>query len=315
MKNTLKNTLKRSVGALVLTGVMLYSNGSDAQQLQQNNFYTQNQFSLNPAMAGAQGNIEVVLNYQDQWSGLKGAPETSRIGVNGLVSDAIGVGVNVEQNTSGVIKYNRTDLNFSYRIKLDDAQSLGFGMKMGFTRNSLNYDNVQVGNESDPLLYSSSIVDEILIYTGAGLHYNNKALNVHLVAPIIYNAQGNRTFQTSYMFASYDLFSKEKIWKFQPSAMYRIDARTGNQLDLNLMAQWNKRAWGMVSYRTSGSVLFNLGLVLKNVGIGYSFAVNGQRFYTRSSVSNELMIRFEPKFSLTKKAPRYQNSNRVEAEY
>jgi type IX secretion system PorP/SprF family membrane protein len=282
-----------------------------AQQLQNEIFYNQNLFTMNPAAAGNRGNLEITSTYRDQWSGFKGAPETSKISAHALMTNSVGLGVNLEQNQSGVLKYTRADMNFSYRVGFSDKESLGFGAKLGYSRNTLDNQNMVVKVENDPLLYNSNFLDESMIYYGFGVHYNRDKFNLHLATPFLYNSQEERFFQSMLALTSYDFYLSDNIWKLQPSVLYRYTAHTPHQADFNLTADWNRKMWSMVSYRTNKSVILSLGFIVKNFSFGYGIEINGKKFSSANSLSNEIMIQYEPNITFNKKTARYQNSKHI----
>lgn len=295
---------------IVIVLVVLQLNVS-AQQITQSNFYTQNLFALNPAATGIQGNVAGYLNFKDQWSGLKGAPESFGFGLHSMVNHSMGLGLNIEQNEAGVYKQFITELNYSYRVLLSEDQSLAFGLKAGISQNSLNYQIMEASDKTDPTLYSSSpIINESLIRTGAGLHYNRKNLNVHLSSPLLYGQQEKEFMQTMYGFASYDFYFSENIWKIQPSVLYRYTKSSANQFDVNILGEWDKKVWGMLSYRSNKNALAGFGFFLKGIGLGYVYEINRSQFSSISSGSHEIMIYFESGFSLSKKDPHFKSSKR-----
>lgn len=292
--------------------VLIVANQSMAQQVPQTNFYTQNLFSINPAATGIQGNIAGNLNYRDQWSGLKGAPEIATLGVHGMFTSTMGLGINIEQNITGVIKQVNTELNYSYRLPLAEEQSLAFGLKVGITQNSLNYNIMVAGDDTDPTLYSSSpVINESLVRAGFGMHYNRKNLNVHFATPLLYGQQENKFFQTTYGLISYDIFMSEKIWKIQPSVLYRNTQTSKAQIDANIMAEWDKKVWGLVGYRTNQNIVTGVGFFIKNIGLGYSYEVNRSTLSNASSGSHEIMLYFESNYSVAKKDPHFKSSKKA----
>lgn len=290
---------------------ILFSTQMFSQQQFQNNFYTQNVFSINPAATGIQGNFTGYLNFRDQWSGLKGAPEVLSLGLHSLVSPAMGIGLNVEQNKVGVFKQFISELNYSYRLLLSPDQSLAFGLKAGFSQSSLNYQVMEVEKQGDATLYSSSpIVNETQIRFGTGVHYNRKKLNLHVSSPVLYGQQEKKYFQTVYGLAAYDFFADQNLWRFQPSVLFRHIYGSKGQADINLLAEYDKKFWGQLSYRTNTSFITTFGLYFNGFGLGYSYEINRNELSSIASGSHELLLHFETGFSFSKNKPHYKSSKR-----
>lgn len=282
-----------------------------SQQKSLSNLYTQNLFTINPAATGIQGNFAGYLNVRDQWTGLKGAPAITSLGLHSMVNSNMGLGLNIEQNEVGVFKQFISEFNYSYRSLLSKEQSIAFGLKAGISKSSLNYQIMQVAQEDDITLYSSSTaIDEIQVRVGAGMHYNNKNFNAHISAPVLYGAQEKKFFQTVHGLASYDFYAAENIWKFQPSFLYRHTYASKGQAELNLMAEWDKKLWGLLSYRTNKSFIMGLGMYFGGLGLGYAYEVNGSELSSVASGSHEIMIYFETGFSFAKNKPHYKSSKR-----
>jgi type IX secretion system PorP/SprF family membrane protein len=282
-----------------------------SQQIPNNNFYQKNPFAINPAAAGIQGNISAFLNYRDQWSGLKGAPETISFGLHGLVTESMGLGLNIEQSNIGVFKQFSVGMNYSYRIGIiNNSQSLSFGLMFGFSQNKVNYDEVIIKDESDPALYASSLIDEALVRVGFGIHYNWKDLNVHLATPLLYGAQERKYLQTLFGLVSYDIYLPDDIWMIQPSVLYRYTANNINQFDMNLLAEWDKKIWFLAGYRTNKNIITGIGISIKNIGIGYTYEINRSELSRIAPGSHEIILFFESPYSVTKKRPLYRRSKR-----
>lgn len=301
--------MKRCILLLTLTAIT--TTLAFSQQQSQNNFYTQNLFSINPAATGIQGNFAGYLNARDQWTGLKGAPEGIILGFHSMVSPKIGLGLNIEQSEIGIFKQFISEFNYSYRVLLSQDQSIAFGLKAGFSQSTLNYRMIDVKQEDDIALFSTStVLNEIQVRVGSGIHYNIKNLNVHLSAPVLYGQQEQKFFQTGYGLVSYDFFAAENIWKFQPSILYKRIYASKDQVEVNLMAEWDKKLWGLLSYKTNKNITTGLGLFYNGFGFGYAYEINGSELSGVASGTHEIMIYFESGFSFAKSKPHYLSSKR-----
>ena len=281
-----------------------------AQYIPNNNFAHKNPFSFNPAAAGISGNVTAYLNYRDQWSGLKGAPETLSFGLHGLVTDAMGLGLIVEQNDIGIFKQFSADMDYSYRIRIYKTdQSLSFGLRFGFSQNKINLDDVVIDDNSDPALYSS-ILNETLVRTGFGVHYNWQDLNIHLSSPLFYGTQEKVFIQTLFGYVSYDYHLPGNIWKVQPSVLYRYTSDQTHQFDLNVLAEWHDRIWVSAGYRTNKNILTGFGISMNGLGIGYAYEINRSELSSVTSGSHQLILIFESSYAVTRKAPLYRSSKK-----
>ncbi len=284
-----------------------------AQEVSQNNFYQQNPFSINPAAAGIKGNLTAFANYRDQWTGMKGAPETASFSLHGLLTGNMGLGLKIEQFSSGIFNTFSSDLNYSYRMGIASEQSLAMGLSFGFSQNKIHSADMKVGDATDPILYGSSNFDEALLRAGFGFHYNFKNLNLFVSTPLLYGVQEKVFFQTVFSFLTYDFFINEKVWFIQPSVLHRFTAGEIHQFDVNAFVEWNQKIWLNTSYRTNNSFLAGVGVMIKNVGIGYSFELNKGELSSIAPTSHEIILFFETPFSINKKEPFYKSSRRYNA--
>lgn len=291
--------------------ILLFGNTS-AQQVPLNNFYLLNPFTINPAATGIQANLAAYVNYRDQWSGLKGAPETMQAGFHGLLTGNMGLGFKVEQNKHGVFKQTSFDIDYSYRIAFEGHQSLAFGLLFGFQQNKLNFDEMIIGDINDPAQYSN-LIDEAMIHAGLGLHYNFQDLNVHISTPLFYGKQEQKFVQTIFGLVSYDFFLSEKIWKIQPSVLYRYTEKNISQFDVGVLTEWDRKIWLSASYRTNNSIIAGLGIIIKNLGIGYAYDYNLSDLAMLAQGSHEIMLFFNSPYSITKKKPLYNSMKRRNA--
>ena len=295
----------------VLTSIilLLFSNFSTAQQYQINNFYIQNPFVYNPAATGINGNLTAFVDNSDQWTGLKGAPETVNFGVHGLITNAMGVGLQVSQNKQGVFKQTSAALSYSYRVALSEKHTLAMGLSLGLMQNKINIDNVFIPDISDPALNSNKF-NEALLVSGFGIHYNWKDLNIGISAPILYGTQETEFMQTILASASYDFFLANDVWLLKPVVFYRYTNANLHLVDINLVAEWNKYLRTQIGYRTNGNIIAGLGLNLKKLDFVYIYEVNRTEINVISTGSHQIMIMFEFPYSVTKKKPLYLRSKR-----
>jgi len=80
-------------------------------------------------------------------------------------------------------------------------------------------------------------------------------------------------------------------------------------LDVNLVTEWNN-IWALVGYRTNKNVITGFGLNIKNIGIAYSYEINRSDLYTITPGSHEIVLTFNPPFSLTSKEPIFKSLKR-----
>ncbi len=294
---------------LILTPLLFVGENINAQHDYINNFYGHNPIVINPAATGIQGNVTGFINYRDQWTGVKDAPETVSAGIHGLITDAMGIGILINRQKEGVLSRFSLDLNYSYRIGLGIGHSLAFGISGGLSQNKISLANVIITEINDPALRSNKF-SEALFKVGFGIHYNWRNLNLNISSPVLYETQEKRFLKNAFAQLSYDFLLAENIWRVQPSVLYRYSVTNLHQADFTVMAEWDRKAWFQAGYRTNKNILIGAGIVIKGLGIGYMYEVNRSQLSHVSFGSHEIFLFYETSFSVSKKKPLYGKPKR-----
>ncbi len=231
------------------------------------------------------------------------------MGIDGLVTSTMGLGILISQEKSGVFNSTSIEINYSYRLQFLTDHSVAFGISGGLSQNKLDLNDITITDNTDPTLNSNK-VNESLINAGFGIHYNWKDLTIGLSSPLIYGTQENVFLQTGFAFTSYDFYFSNDLWHVQPSVLYRHTKASPSQVDINTLAEWDSKLWGLVGYRTNKNILLGGGIYLKNIGIGYSYEINRSLFSSFATGSHEIILSFESPYSITKKASLYKKTKR-----
>ena len=67
----------------ILILFMLCSGSLFSQQLTQYSLHFENRYSVNPAVAGSESYIPVMLSHKQYWTGMNGAPKFQQISAHG----------------------------------------------------------------------------------------------------------------------------------------------------------------------------------------------------------------------------------------
>jgi type IX secretion system PorP/SprF family membrane protein len=122
--------------------------------------------SINPALAGANYEMEGMLNYRNQWSSI-GAPfSTVNAAIHGRVSNTtkrpsnwlcMGLQVTADKAGAPSISNNGISLSIADQIKVGRYSRIGLGLHAGFGQRSLRASEGRWGNQYDGAKYNSSI--------------------------------------------------------------------------------------------------------------------------------------------------------------
>ena len=117
--------------------------------------YFQNQYLLNPAMAGLKP-TELNLNtaYNRESTSVSNGAKTMSFTADYGLSDAVGLGFNLSLDKVGALSTTRIMGSYAYQLKLnDDNQSLHFGLSAGGIQERFNANQI-IGDPSDEMLYN-----------------------------------------------------------------------------------------------------------------------------------------------------------------
>lgn len=105
--------------------------------------YFQNRYLLNPAMAGLEQGLNINLGYRQQWNSFPGAPKSQIFTADYHALERVGLGINVNDDQSGLIRQTRVMGTYAYHLPLSDQnQKLNFGLSLGF--NDSRIDNNKI---------------------------------------------------------------------------------------------------------------------------------------------------------------------------
>ena len=203
----------------------LLSSNCNAQDAHFSQYYN-SPLSLNPSLAGAfDGDLRVLTSYRDQWQSVTNPFKTFALsGDMGFFKKTsttgfLGIGLSVMSDKAGTSQLgsNQVNLSVAYHVYLSEHQTLSAGIQSGFAQESMNFNNVNWGNQYngtdgfDPNLPSyepaHSNTHSYFDFAG-GLQWTytkgemyaiaNNQLNVNLGMSIYHVNQPNISFYTDY---------------------------------------------------------------------------------------------------------------------
>jgi type IX secretion system PorP/SprF family membrane protein len=111
--------------------------------------YFQNRYLVNPAMAGLDKGLNLNVGYRQQWNSFPGAPKSQVFTADYQATEKVGLGLNVNDDQSGLIRQTRVMGSYAYHLPLGaNNQKLNFGLSLGVNDARLDLDKI-VGDETD----------------------------------------------------------------------------------------------------------------------------------------------------------------------
>jgi len=292
---------------------------------QQDPQFTHNMFNhafVNPGSYGINDGITVTGIFREQWLGFKDyngdkvAPETFLLTADAPVRFLHGgIGIGIAQDKEAQIKNMLVKLGYSFHLNIGNAK-LGFGLNANFNNKSIDKEKLNPIDQSDPVL---------LGLTGDGVMISDMAAGVFLQKPRYYIAFSStqilETKKTSgatdgvafyknrrhyYLTGGHDItLPAFQGYVFTPSVFLKSDGNT-IQADLNIMARYNNKVWGGVSYRINDAIALMVGVAYKDIEIGYSYDIPTSQI--AATGSHEIMARYRFKLEREKTRSGYRNT-------
>src|ERR1700729_1750025 len=148
---------KLAASICVLSLMVCAVNGQDIHFSQ----FMMDPLQQNPAMAGADHDLEANLNYKNQWSSVAIPYKTIAASYDMRLSKSKGKkgfwagGINFYSDNSGDAQVGTTQVNLTaaYHVVTSESSQLGLGIMGGYAQRSINYSQLQWGNQYDGMQY------------------------------------------------------------------------------------------------------------------------------------------------------------------
>jgi type IX secretion system PorP/SprF family membrane protein len=242
--------------------------------------YFQNRYLINPAMAGLDKGFNINLAYQQQWNALPGAPKLQSITTEYQVTDKVGLGLNIQDEQSGIFRQTRLMGSYAYHLPLGDQdQKLNFGLSLGINDPRIDYNNV-IGDPAD--LELAQYNQKGPYFDGdLGLSYTSNNLFIEGVLPnlntVLFNRGGQRADVDRTLFfsaISYKIVLTNDITHYsaEPLVAYREVKGFRNIADLGLNLKMDDYHLELRSiYHTNNNWGFGFVLDQQNYDLGFDY--------------------------------------------
>ena len=306
----------------LLSALLFASLGLRAQQDPQ---FTHNMFNhafVNPGSYGLSDGITVTGIFREQWLGLKDdnnykvSPETFLLTADAPVRFLRGgVGIGIAQDKEAYTKNMLVKLGYAYHLNIGNAK-IGIGVNSNFNNKSIYKNKLNAIDENDPVLLGLSTDGVMISDMSAGIFLQKPRYYVALSSTQLFEtekapgtADGVIFYKNRrhyYLTSGYDVVLPAfQGYVFTPSFYLKSD---GNilQADINLMAKYNNKVWGGLTYRINDAVALLVGVAYKDIEIGYSYDIPTSRI--AATGSHEIMARYRFKLEREKTRSGYRNT-------
>jgi type IX secretion system PorP/SprF family membrane protein len=261
---------------------------------------------FNPAYTGETGNTNAFFASRAQWTDFAGAPQLHVFSVDGsFMNQKAGLGLTLFSDRKGITSRIGGNVAYSYLLKINDDLVLRPGISLGVIDHSIDFNQAQLENNSDPLLPGAS-QHRMALDASAGIMLKWKDLQLGIAVPqllgtkIKYTDQTDiRTFyaMTQHYMANvkYDIalnasgdmiITPQVICRYVPGAPFQYDG--------NLNFQIKDKFWIGATYKSNYAVSANAGVVIhKQLAIGYSYDFITNPIGQYAGLTHEIMLSFK----------------------
>lgn len=312
-----------------LTLLCFLGNAVYSQQRPQLTQYIQNNYLVNPAVAGIEDYGDIRVGFRSQWLGIERAPTTlyvsmhaalnksdknvaslrhqSRSASSGISANRNnrfyrkphhGVGAIAQVDQAGMIRASTLNLSYAYHLPVTPNATLSGGVNTGFTQMGVNR-NLFLQTPNDPYLYED--LDNLFrMDLGVGLWLYSKDYFVGVSGTQLLG-DNNRYYSTEdgpaallqphYYFTGGFRAYVSRDLALTPSFMVKASASGQTAVDVNLKALYAQRFWVGASYRHQDAVAFMLGLYLNHMlDVSYSYDTPVSELQSVNAYSHEIVV-------------------------
>ena len=289
---------------IILLITVSFSCTVNAQQLPQLTQFEQNNYAINPAIAGMYDYYQVNTSVRNMWGDL--GPKTTILSIYGKKGNNMGIGGLVYSDEEGATSRIGGAVSYTHHFALTEDIKIALALSGGFLQYKLVKDQLTVQVQNDPLFNGGDVTRSIPDatfgintygknwYIGLAipqlLSNNLDILDHNILANLNEESEGklNRHY---YILGSYK-HVLNPFWSVEPSLLLK-SATTNTQFDIGVKGTWNDKLWFGAGYRTNGQITALAGYnIQERYIIGYSMDMGGAASTLGTTHEFVLGIRF-----------------------
>lgn len=289
----------------------------------------QNNYLVNPAVAGIEDYGDIRTGFRSQWLGVEHAPTTLYVSVHAALNKNDrniapikyqrkgassksrsnknnrfyrkphhGVGAIGQVDKAGMIRASTLNLSYAYHLPVTQTTSLSGGVYTGFTQLSVNR-NLFLQTPKDPFL-ENDLGNMFRMDLGIGLWLYSQDYFVGISGTQLLG--GNRRSYTTdegpgalmqphyYLTGGYRIHVSPDL-AITPSLMVKTSASGQTAVDVNLKALYGRQFWVGASYRHQDAMAAMVGIYLNHMlDISYSYDTAISEMQSVNAYSHEVVV-------------------------
>jgi type IX secretion system PorP/SprF family membrane protein len=229
-----------------------------AQQIPQFSQYMFNGLYINPAYAGYKENMYAHLIYRNQWVGIKGAPTTTMLSIDGKIAGGSNLGLVYANDQIGPFSTNSVMLSYAFRFNTGESSRLSFGLTGG----ALHYGIDKSKVDDDRLLATTE--NEWRPGVDVGVYFDMPhfyaGFSVMSLVPNKSDIKSSLLVMRTdpgYYLTLGGMIPLTQSLALMPSTLLKTDFKSPITFDINAMLMIVNRFWIGASYRTGIIILDN----------------------------------------------------------
>lgn len=272
---------------------MAVLSGAKAQQAPIFTNFTNSYAYANAGFAGMSQGVNVLGLYRQQYSGFTDNDGNAVAPTTFLLTGDMpfkvlhgGLGLSIVQDKIGFESNTNVGLGYSYHLDLGGSK-LGIGVAATLLNRSVDFSKLTSTNSADPLLQGLGEESDMMFDFNVGafwqvpesFYLGFSVVNVleTMGKALGQNAESSASFTTDrtfYLFAGYP-FSFEMLpaFTFVPAVSVMNDI-AATQFNLSAKVVYNNVFSLGANYRPQESIDLMVGLIIKDIMIGYSYDIN-----------------------------------------
>ncbi len=268
---------------------------SNAQQLPHFSQYMQNDFVLNPAVAGSYDYSPILLTFRSQWTGFNDAPTTQTVSAHTPLTQNMGVGGFLFNDKTGPISRMGLQLAYAYHLRVGAKSYLSFGLGAILYQHVLDKglitldesdDNAMLGNKTRKFMADAVFG---MKYTYEGFYFGFSAPQLVQSELKLSDSNLNKLVRHYFVNTGYKI-NVTDVFAMEPSILFKAIATAPMQIDANLKFIYKDFLWLGTSFRNGDAAVVMLGVKKNSFQFGYSYDATLSNIRKYSSGSHEIVM-------------------------
>jgi type IX secretion system PorP/SprF family membrane protein len=273
-----------------------------AQQLPQISQYMENDYVINPAVAGTEQYFDVNFMSRQQWVGITDAPRTFTLSLAApMKNEKMGLGGYIYADNAGPTRRTGFQLSYSYILTLNESLKLSLAASGGLQQFAIDGSQITLTNSDDPALYGEKRAD-LLFDAKFGAYLYHEDFYVGVTFPQLLqnqldlydsNNSISRLEDHYYLTAGYK-YEINETFTVEPSVMVKYTQPVPLKIDASARVFYQNMIWLGASYRNNDAIVAMAGYEYQEtLSIGYSYDFTTSNLQNYSSGTHEIVLGFK----------------------